>query len=33
MTTTTTKNMMKCHRNVNFESMDTERSARKNDGF
>ena len=26
-------NMMKCHWNVNFEKMDTERSTGKNDGF
>ena len=33
VTTITTNDMVKCHRNVNFELMDTEPTTEKNDGF
>ena len=33
VTMITTKDMVKCRQNVNYEGMDTERSTRKNDGF
>ena len=33
VTANSTNDMVKCHQNVNFEEIDTERSTEKNDGF
>ena len=33
VTANSTNDMVKCHQNVNFEEIDTERSTEKNDGY